>query len=235
MIIAIDCGHNCIGDTGATGNGVFEDNVTWRVGQKLAVALARQNIDARVVNPVRETSTVSLSLARRVANANNAPAVLYISIHCNAFSNPSAKGTEVYSFPGNQAGLSLATKLSKAIADIYNTTNRGAKTANFQVLRDTNMTAVLIELGFLTNKADCAAISDVRNDDKVVAAIVNAVVGTVFRSETDVPKVSLGKVVSSTFVAREALAIEPTLESPMLTYEYPVYDDVEGETTDDDE
>lgn len=234
MIIAIDAGHNCIGDTGATGNGVQEDDVTLRVATKLAETLATMGIDARSVNPPRNTSTVSLSLSRRVANANNMSAVLYVSIHCNAFSNPSAKGTEVYSFAGNQPGASLATKISRDIAKIYGTSNRGAKTANFQVLRDTNMTAILIELGFLTNKSDCAAISDVRNDALVVKAIADAIVGTIYRSEHEVPSVNLSKIVASTFVAQEAMRVEPTEDVPIVTYVYPDYSDEVTSNGDDE-
>ncbi len=176
MKIAIDCGHNCNGDTGASGNGVLEDRVTWRIGHKLANAFSKDRMDARIVNPTRETSTVSQSLARRVANANNIPAQVYISIHCNAAGSASAKGTEVFYFGNNETGKAIATLISRDIAKAYGTTNRGAKSnSTFYVLRNTNMTAVLVELGFLTNKSDAADINNEANDAAVVDAIKSAV------------------------------------------------------------
>ena len=48
---------------------------------------------------------------------------------------------------------------------------RRVEGANFQVLRDTAMPAALIELGFLTNKADCALLREPAFLDKIALGI----------------------------------------------------------------
>jgi len=48
--------------------------------------------------------------------------------------------------------LPLAKKIQSKIVEILGTTDRGTKTANFAVLRETAMPAVLGETAFISNK-----------------------------------------------------------------------------------
>ena len=108
---------------------------------------------------VAKDDTTDPSLATRVAIANNAGNVdLFVSIHANAFGTDwnSANGWEVYSYKTG----GIAEKAAKAVeAATKNSSaglkNRGCKTANFYVIKNTTMPAILIEHGFYTNKAEC--------------------------------------------------------------------------------
>ena len=99
--IFIDQGHNPQGvNAGAEGFGLREQDVNYAVGMELARLL---NSDPRFVARVsRTTPTESLgasnaaSLQRRVQMANSWPADYFVSIHCNANTNPAVNGTEVY-------------------------------------------------------------------------------------------------------------------------------------------
>lgn len=96
---------------------------------------------------------VGLSERARMANAWGAD--MFVSIHANA-ATASARGFETYSYPGSTRGRKLATDVHDAVLrnkSLY-ASNRGLKTANFAVLRLTNMAAILLELGFITNKYD---------------------------------------------------------------------------------
>lgn len=87
-----------------------------------------------------------LSIKERVAWANNIGGDLLVSIHSNACEGHNAEGSEVLYY---RNGKPLAELLAPAIA-ILPERDRGAKRReNLPVLRDTNMPAVLLELGFV--------------------------------------------------------------------------------------
>ena len=75
--------------------------------------------------------------------------IVFISIHCNAF-NGEACGVETYSYSINTNDLATDIHEELLKSKCY-TKNRGTKTANFYVIKNTNMRACLIELGFIDN------------------------------------------------------------------------------------
>lgn len=96
-------------------------------------------------------------LQQRTNNANNLNVDIYVSIHANASGSTwsTARGIETYVYPSRPPGaLSLATKIQNQLINRTGLQNRGVKTADFHVLRETNMDAVLIECGFMTNQEE---------------------------------------------------------------------------------
>jgi N-acetylmuramoyl-L-alanine amidase len=114
----------------------------------------------------------SLSLAARADFANRLEAELFVSIHANAAGTPEVEGMEVYHFPGSDEGRRVATLvLDSMIAAFSGHKNRGVKEANFDVLRLTEMTAILIENEFLTNPAQLEFLADPQNRRNLALAI----------------------------------------------------------------
>lgn len=155
----IDQGHNPFGvNAGAEAFGVREQDVTYNVGIYLRDFLnADSRFEARTSrnNPDEILGyDNSSSLAARVQMANSWPADFFISVHCNANVNPAINGTEGYIFQFNTQANWLAQHIVQAIVDYVGTNFNGIRTANFYVLRTTNMPATLIELAYLTNYAD---------------------------------------------------------------------------------
>jgi N-acetylmuramoyl-L-alanine amidase len=169
--IFIDAGHNCRGDGGAAGNGMKEDNYTLAVQKKLLELFD----NAYDVNPPRTTASLNSSLAIRVNNANKLDGdnSLYVSLHHNAANSPQANGVEVFHFRGNEAGRRLASELSQELSNELGMLNRGAKAGNFYVLRETNMSAILVETGFVTNLKDASIIKV--SVDEIAKTIFNVV------------------------------------------------------------
>jgi N-acetylmuramoyl-L-alanine amidase len=69
----------------------------------------------------------------------------------------------------------LADFIQKKFALDLNRGNRGVKQAGFLVLRQTYMPSVLVETGFLTNKGEGSFLNSRSGQDKMSAAIVEAV------------------------------------------------------------
>ncbi|MTD31663.1 N-acetylmuramoyl-L-alanine amidase [Planomicrobium sp. YIM 101495] len=100
-------------------------------------------------------------LSERIHLANRLGADLYISVHANAFGNGfnSANGIETYHFVKPLAASKrLAASIHQSLALATGLRDRGVKAADFAVLRNTRMPAVLVECGFMTNRTDLEAL-----------------------------------------------------------------------------
>ncbi|HEX4468929.1 MAG TPA: N-acetylmuramoyl-L-alanine amidase [Gemmatimonadaceae bacterium] len=68
----------------------------------------------------------------------------------------------------------LAELVQKHLATMHPGPNRGVKQAGFRVLVTAFMPAVLVEIGFGTNKAEAAYLNDPRNQTAIAVAIADA-------------------------------------------------------------
>ena len=193
-VIVIDPGHNFGGDDGAyaTNNGITyaERDLNMQVAVKLKEKLETQGYKVIMTrNPSdRETIEVTESLTKRVNVANNARADLFVSIHHNSAS-AAASGVEVYysSKPQDEAfgggysdsrlstSMNLASSISASMANNTGAINRGAKDGNLFVCRNTAMTAVLVECGFITNPDEAQKLAASYYQDLEASAIANAI------------------------------------------------------------
>jgi N-acetylmuramoyl-L-alanine amidase len=97
------------------------------------------------------TNDEFVSLSKRAEIANNENVDIFISVHINSSSSATANGFEIYHCQGSTNGKKLAECISRKITNIK---NRGVKSSRFQVLVKTNMPAVLVECGFISNNND---------------------------------------------------------------------------------
>lgn len=151
MYITIDPGHSGPIEPGACCGNLCECDVVLDISLSLAALLRTSGHEVILT---RSTDIETDDLAFRAQLANDQPADVFVSIHVNAAENPAAKGTEVYCYPGSTRGAYLADCIRKQIIAFAGTVDRGTKEANFQVLRQTNAPAVLVECGFITNDSD---------------------------------------------------------------------------------
>ena len=159
--IYIDQGHNPSGfNTGAEGNGFFEQDISYDIGQRLFRLLSSNpNFEVKLSRPTPSTilgTSNASSLTTRVRDANSWGADVFISLHTNASNNENATGSEalVYRTDGGVADR-LAEDILDEMTRATGLRNRGViARPGLYVLRRTNMPAVLVEMGFITNPDD---------------------------------------------------------------------------------
>lgn len=152
--IYIDPGHGGT-DGGAAANGLQEKNVTLAISLKVRDILNR-DYDGHTIRMSRTTDTTK-SLAARTNDANSWGADYFISIHINA---GGGTGFEDYIYNGSVSNQTITyrDKMHTEIMKQVDFANRGKKRANFHVLRESSMAAILTENGFIDHAADAAKL-----------------------------------------------------------------------------
>ncbi|RDU37671.1 N-acetylmuramoyl-L-alanine amidase [Neobacillus piezotolerans] len=100
-------------------------------------------------------------LQERTDKANELKVDAYIAIHANAYQDTwnSANGVDTFVYVTKpKDAYELALKVQKNLVEKTGRRDRGVKTANFHVLRETNMTSILTECGFMTNPEEEALL-----------------------------------------------------------------------------
>lgn len=159
--IYIDQGHNPRDyNTGAEGNGFYEQDITYEIGRRLYELLnANPEFEPRLSRPTPETMlgiSNATSLTARVNEANAWRADLFLSLHTNAAVNTAASGSEalVYSY-GSAVAYSVAVDILEQLNLVTGLRNRGVvERPGLYVLKRTTMPAVLVEMGFISNRYD---------------------------------------------------------------------------------
>ena len=192
-VIYIDPGHDYGGDMGAVRviNGVTYDETTLNieVAEYLRTELINKGYEVIMARRIGERPTSNNyreNLWNRINAANNANADFYISIHQNASTTTSANGVEAYYSSVKPDSLNdityklntskaVAASISSGIASALSMTNRGTKDDEFMVVKYTNMPAVLVECGFISNESDAKKISNATNQKKIASVIADSI------------------------------------------------------------
>ncbi|QCT02740.1 cell wall hydrolase/autolysin [Paenibacillus algicola] len=153
----IDAGHGGK-DPGATANGLQEKDIVLKLSQGIKKQLETEYEGIEVL--MSRSTDVFLELSERTAAANKAGADILVSIHCNAAGG--SGGFETFRFT-NAMPASAALQISlhreiMAALNPYRVTNRGQKSANLHMVRESKMPAVLTENLFVDVSNDAGLL-----------------------------------------------------------------------------
>jgi N-acetylmuramoyl-L-alanine amidase len=168
-VVAIDAGHGGR-DPGAIGpTGLQEKDVVLDIAQRVRELLVRAGV--RVVM-TRETDTY-VDLPDRPRTAKQQGASVLVSIHANASTRSAVAGSETYYL--SPQSLVLAQLIQEELGRVPGLANRGVRTANFLVLREADMPAVLVEVAYLSNADEEARLRQAAFRQRLAEAIGRAV------------------------------------------------------------
>lgn len=161
--VYLDAGHGG-SDPGAVGHGLREKDLTLKLAKYTRDYLI-DNYEKVSVKLSRETDKY-LTLKQRTDDANKWKADVLVSIHINAATSSSATGYEDFIWNGtvSQNTRNLQNTIHAEMIKVFkNFRNRGKKRANFHMLRESRMSAVLPEFLFITNKNDAVFLKSDKN------------------------------------------------------------------------
>lgn len=188
-IVVLDPGHGG-DDSGAMAGAVLEKDLALDVARRAERLVRSKGLEAVLT---REGDTY-LSLASRAAIANRERDCIFVSIHFNNEKKEAVTGVETYYAlrqagrspaywswlpflqkaapePPNPESQSLASFIQEALVTHTQAANRGSKAEQFFVIANVWHPAVLVEGGFLTNKADVAKLETDQYREQIAAAI----------------------------------------------------------------
>jgi len=177
MKVFINPGHDRDHDPGACNwDGTHEADIAWEIGIRVKEYLDAAGCETMILqsdNLNWDSSYDDRQDAAVVPMANDWPADVFVSIHCNACGSHTARGTEVESY-GSEASDALAQCIQSQIVNSIGTVDRGVKQMpQLLVLRTTDMPSCLVETAFIDNDEDCQLLKD--NIDAFAAAIARGV------------------------------------------------------------
>ncbi|MFC6170227.1 N-acetylmuramoyl-L-alanine amidase [Loigolactobacillus jiayinensis] len=151
--IVIDAGHGGVDSGALATNGTYEKKYTLQMAQALQAQLKASH--ARII--MTRSSDTTVALASRPKLANRRGASLFISFHFD--SSPEANtATGFTTYYYHKASKPFAKALSKSLNSLT-LDNRGTAYGNFQVIRDSTMPGVLLEMGYINDYTDYSYIS----------------------------------------------------------------------------
>ena len=187
-IIVIDPGHGGE-DTGATGvNGKYEKDLNLQMALEIGAALEEKGyivVYTRTDDKLLYTEEQNIKGIRKISDLKNRckvaeryPDSIFISIHMNSFGTEKYSGLQVYYSDKNPESKILADAIqNKVTTDIQKDNNRLTKPGkDIYILENVDNTAVLVECGFLTNKAECEKLSEKEYQKELSFSIVCAII-----------------------------------------------------------
>ncbi len=155
--IIVDAGHGG-SDCGAIGaSGVYEKDITLAVAKELQKQLILEGANVLMTRTTdrdvsrQQDASVRVELGDRVVVAEELQADVFVSIHLNSFTSPDIGGVETYYYQGSLSGERLAYAVQKSLMEQFDLKDRGVKTANFYLLKNSSMPSILTELAFISN------------------------------------------------------------------------------------
>ncbi|OPH47103.1 hypothetical protein BC351_11360 [Paenibacillus ferrarius] len=169
LTVVIDAGHGDQDPGALSITGKHEKEFTLATAKKVEKLLAQ---DKRVVVMMTRSDDTFIPLDNRVSFANDNMVDLFLSIHGNS-AKSTVTGTETYY--NRPESIDFANVVHEKVVAATGFPDRKVRQADFRVITKTTMPAVLVEVGYLSNKSDESAMYKEAFQDKVAASLVAAI------------------------------------------------------------
>lgn len=169
--IAIDAGHGG-SDPGAIGGDVVEKDVNLEI-----VEILRDLVNAQpdMVAVQIRTLDMFIKLEDRIARAEEAGADIYVTVHVNSYTTEDPDGVETIVDDTREAhgdSWVLAELIQHGVVEATGARDRGTRSQE-SYLQRTQMPAVSVETGFITNPAERANLVDPAYQARIAQGIVD--------------------------------------------------------------
>lgn len=187
--VVIDPGHGG-NDQGTEWRNISEKELTLSVSRLVEKILRQNNIQTVLTRHC----DAYVSLDDRAGIANLIPQSLLLSIHFNGSRSPDINGFEIFAFRLSPASRMIAESIEQSMAENLRSRNRGVRIdQDYAVLVRCAGSAVLLECGFISNKAEIARLASPEGRQTLAEAISQAVMRIKPLINTDPPEADIAK------------------------------------------
>lgn len=180
-LVVLDAGHGG-SDPGSLGYKEDKTEILAKekdVNLKITLMVEKMLNDRGIKTYLTRSDDTYVSLSDRAEIANEKNAALFVSIHNNSIPDPDYKGSMVLYYSTSTAGKTLASNILSEMTKAAGTIDRGLRDGtNMAVIRRTNMPAVIVECGCLTNAEELLNLMDDSFLEKLAIGITEGIVKT---------------------------------------------------------
>ena len=175
--VALDAGHGLYTQGKQTPDGIKEWSLNDKVRDKVVKYLSDYEVE--IINTDNDEGNTDESLLSRLKRYKDAGVDAAVSIHHNAFTGTwnNATGVEVYVDKNpTEDDLKLAKAIYDRMVEYTPLAPRGIKRANFTVINQNSIPAVLCEGGFMDSTSDYKYIISDEGQDAYAKAIAEGLI-----------------------------------------------------------
>ena len=187
--IIVDAGHGGVDGGTSADDGTLEKTLNLEIALRLSdilkcmgynVIMTRTDdvsIHDSTAKTIREKKVSDIR--NRLAIINNTPDCVFVSIHQNHYSFEKSRGTQVFFSPNNSESMLLAEAIQSSVKNSLqpeNTRTIKKSSTDIYLLYHATAPAVLVECGFLSNKAETELLKDVGYQNKLSFLIAMGII-----------------------------------------------------------
>lgn len=177
--IIIDPGHGGIDGGGMSATGMYEKDINLKISYYLKCYLENSGYNVKLTRysdydlaSKNSQNRKKEDINKRVDIINSEDTLLYISIHCNIYTNNSIYGAQTFYNEDYEENKILAENIQKMLTNILKNTNRKAKSIKNKYLVDeSKKTGCLVEVGFLSNEKEFNLLKTNKYQDLVAYSL----------------------------------------------------------------
>lgn len=175
--ILIDPGHGGT-NPGAVSFGFHESDNNLAVSLKLKDLLEKQGANVLLTryndnNIAEKGRPLREELQARVDISNGYQPDIFVSIHTNSNENANIQGAMTFYY--DEHSKNLANSIQTGLINHAKAIDKGIAKENFYVLRNSEIPAVLVEMGFITNKSEAEKLNSDNYRNLIAHGISNGI------------------------------------------------------------
>jgi N-acetylmuramoyl-L-alanine amidase len=172
-VIAVDAGHGGY-DPGASADGVLEKDINLQIANKLTALInAQPNLVAKQIR----TRDLFIPLTDRITQAEDAGAIMYVTIHVNSYEGEEPNGVETLVDNTREPGddfWALAELIQDGVVNATGANDRGTRQQDLY-LQHATIPAVSVETGYITNPDERAKLVDPDYQELIAQGILDGI------------------------------------------------------------
>lgn len=172
--VIIDPGHGGIDDGKIGVNGEKEKDINLNISLKIKKILEENDIEVVMTREEdgRLADSQTEDLKARVDVMNRVRPVLAVSIHQNSYHDAEISGAQVFYHSSSEEGRRAAEKIRDGIRSADPAQDRENKANDsYYILKYSEVPAVIVECGFLSNPAEAERLVDGEYQEKIAGAV----------------------------------------------------------------
>lgn len=166
--VVLDAGHGG-SDYGAIRSGINEKDINLDIARRVQAMLSAKGADVEMIR--QKDETVSLE-DRTIFCANKDPDI-FVSVHVNSSVKPEISGIETHYY--HPESLDLARTVHASLVSNIKSKDRGLFKSKFYVINHTQVPAILVEIGFMSNDQERAELVSESRKQQTAKAIADGI------------------------------------------------------------